>query len=357
MQLLERGKKANASSDIEAACGCFEAAYALSVRAGMLVSAANMRLKLGEPATAAAMYRHVLSGAGLLLPTERDMARPGMSWVASQTRAGPGMPSSYMGANTRPPFASILACSFGSSGLWSFVSATACQSGPMRWPSTARESPSCAANSLDVAGSIKITVAVVPSPCPSRCASAMNTRSVFANASFSERCTASSDSGSVAAAAAASPPLSVSLRRGGSCLNRELCSSRTQYSDARAPPCPSYLVWFWWNTVVDFLFVTDIFINMRTGYLTEGHFVDDHWLVAKAYLKGDFVMDVLGTFPLNIIMMIANPANPYGDTTLSALQANAAVDGGMDPGRLNRMLRLLRMAKLLKLARMRKLAK
>ena len=102
-------------------------------------------------------------------------------------------------------------------------------------------------------------------------------------------------------------------------------------------------------------------LSFPTGYVAEGHFVSDDYLVAKAYVKGSFIMDVLGTFPLNIVMMIADPSNPYGDAQISAMQAaSAAAEGGntgMDPGRANRMLRLMRMAKLAKLARMRKLAK
>ncbi|EOD11245.1 hypothetical protein EMIHUDRAFT_459784, partial [Emiliania huxleyi CCMP1516] len=66
LDLLQRGKEANGAGDFGTACACFEAAYALSVRAGMLVSAANMRLKLSHAATAAAMYRFVLSECSLL---------------------------------------------------------------------------------------------------------------------------------------------------------------------------------------------------------------------------------------------------------------------------------------------------
>ena len=73
LQLLQKGKDANANSEFGAACACFEAAYALSMRGGMLVSAANMRLKLGEGETAAAMYRQVLADSSLL-PAEREMA-------------------------------------------------------------------------------------------------------------------------------------------------------------------------------------------------------------------------------------------------------------------------------------------
>ena len=98
-------------------------------------------------------------------------------------------------------------------------------------------------------------------------------------------------------------------------------------------------------------FICDIVINMRTGYMQEGHYISDDWLSAKKYLKGSFVMDCLGTFPLNILLMVLNPDNPYGDI----LEEEAG--GGADVGRVNRMLRLLRMAKLAKLMRMRKLAK
>jgi hypothetical protein len=66
-----------------------------------------------------------------------------------------------------------------------------------------------------------------------------------------------------------------------------------------------------------------------------------------------FEQDALGTFPLNIFIMIANPHNPYGDV----LEDGGGGGGGLDAGRSNRMLRLLRMAKLAKLARMRKLAR
>lgn len=65
LQLLQKGKDANAASDFATAAACFEAAYALSVRPGMLVSAANMRLKLGEAVTASAMC--VLSARAVAL--------------------------------------------------------------------------------------------------------------------------------------------------------------------------------------------------------------------------------------------------------------------------------------------------
>ena len=72
LELLSSGKSANAAEDFATACACFEAAYALSVRAGMVVSAANMRLKLAheheeELPTALAMYQKVREEAALEL--------------------------------------------------------------------------------------------------------------------------------------------------------------------------------------------------------------------------------------------------------------------------------------------------
>lgn len=119
--------------------------------------------------------------------------------------------------------------------------------------------------------------------------------------------------------------------------------------------CSDFQVWFWANFIVDMWFICDIIVNFRTGYVTEGHFVSDDWLAAKNYLRGSFIMDCLGTFPLNILLMIINPDNPYGD--IIEVDSTDAGAGATDVGRVNRMLRLLRMAKLAKLARMAKLAK
>ena len=136
-----------------------------------------------------------------------------------------------------------------------------------------------------------------------------------------------------------------------------MCTDHEQRLSTLRSECTPYLLWFWGNFVVDVWFICDIIINFRTGYVHEGHFVNDDWLTAKAYLKGSFTMDVLGTFPLNIVLMVANPDNPYGDPLITAAETGGEGGGDFDAGRANRMLRLLRMAKLAKLARMAKLAK
>ena len=141
LQLLQRGKDANAASDFVQACACFEAAYALSVRGGMLVSAANMRLKLGEPETAAAMYRMVLTetGAGALLDSEREMATRKLGEATAQLGGeqaaggggggssssgsqGGGAPAAFKtsspSAKSPPTFAAAAASGSGGGGGW-----------------------------------------------------------------------------------------------------------------------------------------------------------------------------------------------------------------------------------------------
>ncbi|KOO33946.1 cyclic nucleotide-binding protein [Chrysochromulina tobinii] len=124
--------------------------------------------------------------------------------------------------------------------------------------------------------------------------------------------------------------------------------------------CLPYLLWFWLNFFVDIFFIIDIVINFRTGYMHEGHFVNDDWMVMSAYLKESFIMDVASTIPLGIIQMLASPDNPYGDEQITQMQiaAEQAAGGSSEnSAQTARMLRLLRLAKLTKLARMRKLAK
>jgi len=87
--------------------------------------------------------------------------------------------------------------------------------------------------------------------------------------------------------------------------------------------------------------------------MQEGRLVKDDWLVAKAYLRSSsFFMDVLGSFPLNIVLMIVTPDNPYGNVDVAATD-----DAAGSAARANRLLRLLRLTKLAKLARMAKLRK
>ena len=93
MQLLERGKAANAQSDFALACACFEGAYALSIRGGMLVSAANMRLKLGDAETAAAMYKSVLADQEALTSSEREHANRKLA--EAQRAVGARIPPGY----------------------------------------------------------------------------------------------------------------------------------------------------------------------------------------------------------------------------------------------------------------------
>ena len=117
--------------------------------------------------------------------------------------------------------------------------------------------------------------------------------------------------------------------------------------------CREFQLWFWLNVLVDVFFMGDILVNFRTGFVREGHFVSDGWIVAKNYLRGPFALDALGTFPVNLMTMVLDPTNRYGDPAL----VKDGTGGDGDVGRVNRLLRLVRIAKLIKLTRMRKLAK
>ena len=73
-------------------------------------------------------------------------------------------------------------------------------------------------------------------------------------------------------------------------------------------------------------------------YVVEGHFVDDDVMAMRNYLRGSFLFDVIGSFPLNFIL----------SATIDQQQA-------VDAGRSNKLIRFLRLAKLTKLLRMIKL--
>ena len=115
--------------------------------------------------------------------------------------------------------------------------------------------------------------------------------------------------------------------------------------------CMDFQVWFWFNLMIDMWFIADIIVNCRTGFYVEGHLVKEDIEVLKNYLKNSFVIDALGSFPINLVL-IGVTGELYGET-----QQEGDSEDGTDVGRVNRLLRMLRMTKLAKLARMFKLAK
>ena len=100
---------------------------------------------------------------------------------------------------------------------------------------------------------------------------------------------------------------------------------------------------------MDAIFVTDIVVNFRTGYMSRGLFVKDTKMIAQNYLHSSFTLDMVSSFPLSLILKAVTP-----DTS-------NACDPVVDPNchesddvvfRLNRLLRLLRLTKLLRMMKL-----
>ena len=102
-----------------------------------------------------------------------------------------------------------------------------------------------------------------------------------------------------------------------------------------------YRMFEWWNLVVDMLFIIDIILNFRTGFLVEGQLVKDAPRIARHYFFGAFFIDLIGSFPLNFVLLAINSDDSREESA----------------GRLNRQLRLLRIVKLNRLLRLAKLSK
>ena len=65
------------------------------------------------------------------------------------------------------------------------------------------------------------------------------------------------------------------------------------------------------NYTIDFLFLIDIILNFNMAYYDEDFaIIEDRCEIAKTYLMGWFVIDVLAIFPFDLIAKInANSMN------------------------------------------------
>ena len=98
--------------------------------------------------------------------------------------------------------------------------------------------------------------------------------------------------------------------------------------------------WSHFNLFVDLSFLMDILLNFRTGFMVEGEVVTETARIARHYLRSTFALDLIGAFPINIILDLASSED----------------DSGSGTARLNRQLRLLRFFKLNRLLRLSKLS-
>ena len=106
---------------------------------------------------------------------------------------------------------------------------------------------------------------------------------------------------------------------------------------------------FSWDVAVDLCFITDIFINLRTGIMDEdGEVISKAPAIAVNYAKSWMFIDIGGCLPISYIMLISDGASDSGNISESAR-------GEMTKGL--KVIRLLRLGKMLRLAKFRQLMK
>ena len=117
---------------------------------------------------------------------------------------------------------------------------------------------------------------------------------------------------------------------------------------------------FWLNRVCDAIFVGEIAIGFLLAYRADGEvaLVTSHRRIAARYVRGWFMLDVLGTIPFDLIAALAiNARAAEGGAAAVEGAAYADLGQGMafDRGRANmralHLVRLLHLAKLLKVMR------
>ncbi|GMI30186.1 hypothetical protein TeGR_g14642, partial [Tetraparma gracilis] len=106
---------------------------------------------------------------------------------------------------------------------------------------------------------------------------------------------------------------------------------------------------FWFETIIDFMFMLDIWVTFRTGLLDDhGNVVCTRTLIRNQYIKGAFVMDVMSSIPFDLVVLFINSVvNSGGD------DADDENGGGGGTSILN----YLAMAKTVRLLRINRLIK
>ncbi|EGZ21358.1 hypothetical protein PHYSODRAFT_491451 [Phytophthora sojae] len=72
-------------------------------------------------------------------------------------------------------------------------------------------------------------------------------------------------------------------------------------------------LWYWYafNKITDAIYLLDVVLNFRTGYVEDTEIVMDSRLVAKHYIQSWFFVDLIGSIPVEYIIS-ANTAGFSG---------------------------------------------
>jgi len=64
---------------------------------------------------------------------------------------------------------------------------------------------------------------------------------------------------------------------------------------------------FYFETMIDFVFMADIWITFRTGYIDDNdNVICSRSLIAARYFKGSFVVDTISSLPFDLFVLFAS---------------------------------------------------
>ena len=93
--------------------------------------------------------------------------------------------------------------------------------------------------------------------------------------------------------------------------------------------------------LLDMLFVSDIVLNFRTGFISNGYVIMDPKRIARKYLKFWFWVDVAASMPLELAIMTGGVDSTDSGSGADTKAARKSL----------KMLKYLKLAKLLRLGR------
>ncbi|KAA0152724.1 hypothetical protein FNF29_03613 [Cafeteria roenbergensis] len=102
---------------------------------------------------------------------------------------------------------------------------------------------------------------------------------------------------------------------------------------------------FWFDRFVDLLFIADLFLNFRTGIVTDsGAVVLDPEVIVWTYLRGWFAIDFVSAIPYEVFFIIAAP-DAYNPELSAGMRAPSML-------RISQMIRIFKAVKMLRILRL-----
>ena len=111
-------------------------------------------------------------------------------------------------------------------------------------------------------------------------------------------------------------------------------------------------MFFYFETIIDVFFISEIFITFNTGYYKNGNIIMQRKYIILNYIRTWFILDLFASFPYSYVIQLSSSNNNDSNSDDDSQSGNSSSEGSNAVYKTPQLLRLLRIVRFLRILRL-----